>query len=762
MLATLFLGATALCFLPIDWLPNVSPSISVTDLVTYFSALWSVQAAVAGLVYPIVIAFVILLLQQRQAAKASLHIYLHDSAAVVSALSALFLIFFMAAQYLLIPKMRFEISVAWILIDGIWFLINLLLSVFFIFRTFEFVRPSARSKIIQRYAINVAWPKELKEHLASNLFLSAIEQGLLPKANGVGTDKQKEPAIWVGPFHFGLGKPAVTKQLKRSRALADVRFRLLERASRMWLKRTNGYQPRSNDHNVEAGIGPGTDPMILIYPLRPGSKYEGSVDLCNIRGPVQLSWLEKILIQLSFKFKKPQLPLQLSVETIFNDFKAEARQALQIGDSGAFSVYIGEIVDLYILLVKASEFTDEQGKHDNYTRIGNRSVAFNLPVYQTWSESITDISQLAVEKIFHDGSFFRKLVYAPTKLFAWLADTAHPDLLSHFIDLKYRFFADLGAWWVKSIEQQGVIEHGPSNPASLRPPFFGTYDSVLRLYVGAWESLKNYNFLSRKNAVVEWKELGGAGRFYEQHLLHTSVMLMQCIHRGDETGMEWMLDVLLKWFPELESEFDVHPYFLKREKLVTFQITTESWEEAKSAIDIEGGNSLDEGSRKALFAVALRNYWIDACCVVSYMTAIFGRDCTKENSLQVRLLRYVLSGTTPHAGSEPFQAGRAIGSATDLLIAIIRQYHSQGSYLQGYRARLDSFVDRARSLTKERMVSSRVYSGWGRDDLSSTTDGQLFLLTLFMTDSWEPRGDVYDTISKWVPGENAKLRKAER
>ncbi len=42
----------------------------------HFFTLWTVQAAIAAMIYPIVIGFVTLLLQRRHSAKASLHIYI--------------------------------------------------------------------------------------------------------------------------------------------------------------------------------------------------------------------------------------------------------------------------------------------------------------------------------------------------------------------------------------------------------------------------------------------------------------------------------------------------------------------------------------------------------------------------------------------------------------------------------------------------------------------------------------------------------------
>jgi hypothetical protein len=73
-------------------------SLATEEVLTYFNGLWTVQATIVALVYPIVIAFVTLLLQRRHNAKARLYIYLHDSGAVYAGLSALFLVFTMGVQ----------------------------------------------------------------------------------------------------------------------------------------------------------------------------------------------------------------------------------------------------------------------------------------------------------------------------------------------------------------------------------------------------------------------------------------------------------------------------------------------------------------------------------------------------------------------------------------------------------------------------------------------------------------------------------------
>ena len=236
LLAFLSAVSAAICFTPSCWLPRVPTNFTRTDLITYFSALWTIQGALAALVYPIVIAFVTLLLQRRHSAKSALHIYLYDSAAIVSGLSALSLLILMALQYLPLTAIGTETGIAWIFVDTLWFLVNLGLTSFFLYRTFEFVRPSRRAEIVRRYAINVIWPRELREHLASHFFLTAVREKLLPGPSSEAKLEEEMPSVWLGPSGLGLGSSVVEVSLERGSTLIDVRFRFLTWSTRLWLR----------------------------------------------------------------------------------------------------------------------------------------------------------------------------------------------------------------------------------------------------------------------------------------------------------------------------------------------------------------------------------------------------------------------------------------------------------------------------------------------------------------------------------------------
>ena len=760
LLAFLFAFSAAIYSAPLCWLSRVLTDFTRADLITYFSALWSIQGALAALVYPIVIAFVTLLLQRRHNAKSALHIYLHDSAAIVSGLSALSLLILMALQYLPLATIDVKTGIAWICIDTLWFLVNLVLTSFFLYRTFEFVRPSKRTEIVRRYAINVIWPRELREHLASHFFLSAVREKLLPGPSSEAKLEEGVPSIWLGPSGLGFGSSVVEISLERGSRLVDIRFRFLAWSTSLWLRRANRGRPAKKKETAEfMRVKDRNETPILLYPLDPGATYSGNTSLCRVVGTVPISWLERLLVRLAFKFSRTSSPLELAVSDIFQDLRAEAMLALQDGEPQIFSDTIDELIDLYILLIEASAFKNSEGNLDNYAGVSDRQHVFGRPVYEMWSRRLMDLFEAAVERLGTDDAFLAHLLYVPGHLFSRLEDVASPDILSHSVELPSVLFRRLATWWVKTVEQQGVTKHDACNEASLRPPFFGIYDSILRRFVGVWESLKNDRFPPRREEASNWPELQSSGRYYEKHLYATAAMVIACVNRGDKTAAEWILDILLKWFPELEFRFDAYNYFFQREKLICFEIVGHSWEDTKGALDVEEGGYFPGSAPRTLFAVTLRNYWVDVCCIVSYMLAIIGRDCSDDQSLPVRLLRAIVYGEAPRPGGHDVGDLRPVHGTDELFMAILRQYHSEGAYRRGYRARLDRLVEVITEATKQEMVPGRSYSGSGVDDLDSIRDGQLVLLVFFVPEHWNPMtAEVEQTIRKWVRQDDAKVR----
>ncbi len=269
--------------------------------------------------------------------------------------------------------------------------------------------------------------------------------------------------------------------------------------------------------------------------------------------------------------------------------------------------------------------------------------------------------------------------------------------------------------------------------------------------------MKNYRIPPHRED-PSWPDLQSAARYFEAHLHATGVMVIECVYRGDKTGAEWTISCLLQWFHELHFRFDVHSFFFRRGKLLTFEINSHPWEEAKRALDLEAAGYIQQNVPRGLFVVALQNYWVDVCCIVAYMLAIRGKNCPCVRSLPAELLRNILYGQTPHPDGRAIDGKSPIKGANELFVAILRQYHSEGGYRRGYRARLDGIVGRLAQIAKEEMVPGRIYTGWGIDDLDSLRDGQIILLILMVPERWNPMASIDPIVREWVRDDDAKLR----
>jgi hypothetical protein len=743
--------------LPGCWVPMITVDTKSIDVNGYFFALWSVQAAVAALVYPIVIAFVTLLLQRHYNAKSVLHIYLHDSAAILSGLSALFLIILMGIQYLFLAIARKETGVGWIIIDAVWLLGNLALTSVFLYQTFEFIRPSRRSTIIRHYVVNETWPRELKEHLRGLFFRTAVEEHLLPGPGYARGQNDTKPSILLG-LGSRMGDSAIERQLPRNSRLTDVRFRFLGWATRLWLKRANRTEAKKGPQN-RRHVGPiakGEELPVLLYPLDPGSTYSGKTSLCRVIGSTLPSVFEELLIRFAFKFRRTFPSVELTVAEVLDDLRAEAMLCLRSGEVQAFSAAVDELAELYALVIQAGACRNSAGDVENYARVSGLGFS---PLYSEWARRLVDLSIAAAERLHSDESFFADLVQVPNTLFSKLVgEEIQSDILSGFVETPRTLFHYLLVWWTTTLEQQGLIEHDPCNPSSLRPPFYRTHNSILITFVSSWESLKNFYFPPRRNETPTWPELQRASDFFEKHLHETALMIMESVHLGDEVGTERILDVLLNWIEQLRFRFDTQRFLFRRETLVSFETIKRSWEEVQGVLDVEGGGHLRDTAPKAIFGAALQNYWIDVCCTIVYMLIIRGKHCPCERSLPARAIRGILFGETHRKEAGLTGVEPVVRNANDLFMAILRQYHTEGAYRKGYRAKLDRLVERLRDITREPMVPGRVYSRWGGDDLDSVRDGQLVLLTLLVAEHWNPTPRVEPTIREWVQEDDSKLQ----
>ncbi len=200
-------------------------SSEISTLASYFTTLWTVQAAISGLIYPIVISFVTLLLQRRHSAKSSLDVYLNDTFAILSGVSGLSLILVMAIQHWLLVKANNDVIIKWMLwVDIPWFVIILIGTIWFLSRSFEYLRPDVRAEIYRKYAINVVFPREVNEYLRTLYYSTAPEQGLLRGLDLDRSDEVKGQLVVFGDFGLRTGVEEVGIDIKEKNIASTYIF----------------------------------------------------------------------------------------------------------------------------------------------------------------------------------------------------------------------------------------------------------------------------------------------------------------------------------------------------------------------------------------------------------------------------------------------------------------------------------------------------------------------------------------------------------
>lgn len=709
-------------------------------VLNYFSTLWTIQATLAALVYPIVIGFISVLLQSRQSAKARLRIYLTDSAAVLTGLSSLFLVLSLAIQYMFIVKVHGGVLIGWILVDSTWFVCNCFGTIYFLYRTFEFLHPDIQNQIITKYAVNIAWPEQIKRSLKFNFFYGAQDYGILPGPIFGKDQIKKEPHILLHPLFSDYGSPVVTTNLKSPRRLVDVRFRILNWTINNWLKRARSQNSESE--------------LRLIFPLIPGETYKNEFALCRQEGGASLLWWEKKLIRYSFIFQGKGKSGFATIESIFEDIQSDILTKINNRNIQAFKEDLGLFIDLHVTLIKAGVFKNDLGEIDNYANLADPQDFFERSISHKWARFYIDIFSNCVSLLSDNSEYFEHAAYIPKRLFNDCRENNIKTVLEYFIKLPSFLFIRLGAWWAKIAEEKGEYIHDFCKPTVLNPPYYSKYQSALKTFVGAWESLGKSIFHLDRTKVYPWKELTFNGDLFETHLKQTLYMLCECVARGDKDAAEWIEDVLQKWLSEVSYPLHDFAYTVRRDKFISTGLFTKEWDNVKSTIQIEPYYYEKPNLTSAVFASALKNYWIDGCCLVIYLFSIWGKKCDCKQSLPFSLIKSIIEGREQKAGGGGIFKRKPFDSLDGAFTSLLRQHFADKSY----RSRLDSMVENLQSVLRPEMVPGRIYSGWGSQDLDSIKDGQIFLLCVMAKSEWRPAEVLSDYVLQLASADDTVAR----
>lgn len=710
-----------------------------SNLLAYFSTLWTIQATIAALVYPIVVSFVAVLLRRRATATLSLRIYSLDAGIVAAGGSSIALVAWMGLQYMALPFATATWIAAAMVGNAAWFILNTLLTSRFLSRTVRFLNDDDRLEVFQRFAIHVALPRDLRSRLMGILLQRAQEDKLFP--GNAYTSNEPGPKVLI--FPMAVGSARLKLKLRQPREVVDVRLRLLGWAIWLWARRARTSKPKPSI----AGLG--REYPTLQIAFYPGQLMEGDVTLCRVEGEGDLSVIVRSLVRWSIVLGRPtSKDLTYSTSDILEEIATEARELTELGRYEAALTMLVSLADIHAILVQAGSFINESGAGDNAALLQDPYGFASRRLHEGWLDAYDELARLSVESLPSTSKPFEHHCHLAKRL-VWSLKHEHIDIVIHLLSIPSYLMFRLGAWWSSKVEEHAP-RHDHVHDAELPLPMGRIYEDAVQSFIGSWEGLDLWESRDEQESSRDsWANQARRGRFAVAHIGRTLSMLLDAVARGDRTASFWLTDSLLKWwssrryhFGEVDSENYQGAY-------ANASCLTREWSAVKSSV--AGVPDDDEPARAAdIVATTLYRYWSDIRLVGALVLLSWVPDDATENVLSLRIAIDLLTGRSAKDGDEndvdPFSAGRAI-------LQLLRMQVVDESYTGMF----DRVVRNAKELRRPRMISGRIYDTSGPDDLQSLVSAQALLLVgIIQPRSTLPRIEEFESI--W----SENLRKSER
>ncbi|WP_367345388.1 hypothetical protein [Stenotrophomonas bentonitica] len=729
-------------------------SKSVANEVDYFAVLWTVQATLAALVYPIVISFVAVFLQKRPLAQALIKLYLLDSSALAAGISSLGLVMVMAAQYLLLPMTGAAVWRSFVVVDALWFLINAVITTRFLLRTVAFLRPESQLDVVMRYVANVALPRRIETLHLHNVLLGAQERGWLPPREEELTLRREEPAIYVYPSTFDEKATRYRVKFTGAREVADVRMWPLALALKWWM-----YEARKQSKELKS-------PALTFLPV-PGNVYEGGIDILAISGRPQVNKVQEWLVRLSVKLKKTNfVRYDASIGSIFDEFEADALAGLRAEDTQRFVASLGALTQLHEMLLRLSNFRQDEGRVESWVQLSESNI-FSFDLHRQWLQSYRALFEQAVRMISHDRAPFRRLVRVFQKLHSDEVAMSPPKVREDLAKLPVLLMRILGEWWIDRIEEEGVFKHDYQSSTVLSVPMNRWYEECVIAFASAWEEGRSYTSPLPSSNTMVWSKAEGVGHLHQVHVRETASLLLSAVSRGDKTAAEWLADVLGKWWGNLDYE---HPpmSIYNKTSTVTVRLLGETWPKVAELLGLSDGEKIWRGDseqslQRGVLLAALHNYWSDIrLLTVELLLAWIMQTAPARvrDSLAFGIVVGLLGGRDWKGGGTISEALSQL-KPQDYLWAKIREYFVDDCN-SGYAADLDSFVEGVRESNVGTMVSSRQYIRHGAEDMSALRDSVVAMLVVLSNADWSPNEHTYGRLDEWVIEGHARIERVNR
>lgn len=659
---------TFVCFVLIGenytLIQNLLPQTTdgMNPLTEFQSTLFGVQVTLLGLIFPLVIAFIGILLQGKSSNESMWIIYRHNSGFMLVGFSALTLSLYFVLLQIYGPWLSHQFQVAASISTTAWFLTNLLLSGWFLWKTVAFLSLSSRMSMVVKYVINEVAPNDIKNRLLVHHGLSAIETGLLLNS--------KNESFEVNTISAKDLENSIFLQYPKPRRITNVWYRVLNVGVYLFSLQAKFQQAKNR-------------PVCLSLPFRANHSFTKELLLAKTNCQ-NVNFITKVLIKFAVRTTAKPAHHQLNVEQVVGALFGQLEDSLKDNNSRLFDSAKENLIQFHRDIESSMFFINDNNEPDNWLLLpeGRWLGKSFLDVFV--KESL-DIATNVTRRIQDDSNYYESWCYLYPRLFSSHKVNMPIKVGETYIDGHYIIWGKLMSW-------MGGFDKNDNVSNQQR-------DRAIKHFVGSWEHWRN--LLNKDYETVKNKDFLIASR----HLDNSCCMIIHASKYQNNEAAIWATDVLSRWYELFSNRNIGYRHYGWNHELITIK----SLSLDSNNLVLKSLTCFNDFSQIEAVTIGLRNYWTDLrCLTAAYLLAT---SHNKKNEYK-NLIDALVSGKRLEPSGSVDVNHSPLKSAKDILGVYLRQYGSWESQ-SDYRELMEQHIDRLARIDEPEWVSGRMYSTFG-------------------------------------------------
>lgn len=638
-------------------LPNTISGMS--DFIEFNEQIFTAQITILGLIFPLVIALIGILIQSKSSNKAIWHVYKHNSGFMLIGFSAITLITIFVGVKFLSPWLDYEQVVSINVSLASWFLMNLVLSGWFLFKTVNFLTNSSRMKIVVEYAINEVLINDIRLRLRHHLFNNAAKLGFI----GSGYKNLDISTLSIKSLPH-----KITVFRNTPHKIKNIFFRPLKWGLRSFASK---YERHLCQLNKLAKV---------TFPIDANSQQDGAITLAET-DLGRFDDFSSVLIRTSFRFSKVSEKEVLNLEQIVSAMFGQLEDSLKESNTILFSSAIDDLESFQREIESCMFFINDNDEPDNWMLLLDSSF-WGRDYLHVFIQQTIRISDVVTNRIVEDQSYFYSWCY----FFPHIYSKRHSE---RPVEIGVRYVNGHYLLWEKLMANIGDL--------SLSDELSRVEDSALKRFISSWEHW--HYLIDIKSAVLKHEKLAF------EHLANTSKMVISALKFNNWNSCRWAVDVLSNWNENFSSDYSNETFRWHTDAITSKLLKENSDSPLFKHVFGDSEPKLDD-----IQAIVLKNYWIDVRCLTAayILSSKSSRGLSQDKVNELVNMIVMVKGVAESGGVRRLEGD--INNPSELLSVFLRQ---QLPWVIGFDSWHEKHLERLSSIEEPDWVSGRVYSSFG-------------------------------------------------